>query len=228
MDLNNVLKIIAAIITVIIAIFAGIIEIRKNSQYWLNRFFATFFIFAAFGFFFYTLYHIILNNAVLVVNFARTAQFFFNFAMACLLMSEFIIEYSEKQAMKPRYLGFAFISSILFSVGYFIWPITLNLDAYSQGEVDTITPDLWFYSVFSYRILVMLYVTIKFFLLSRKSSGPIHTQLSLFIWGMVCVILGTLFTLLGGSISVIFEILGLFAFDAGAILILQGFLLKNS
>ena len=54
----NQAKVITAIILVVMGIIVGIIEIRKNPEYWLNRFFAAFFIIGSFGFLSYTVYHI--------------------------------------------------------------------------------------------------------------------------------------------------------------------------
>jgi len=228
METINVLKICTAILTVAFAVISGYIEIRKNPQYWLNRFFAGFFLFAAIGFLFYTLYHLILSSPQLVVLFAMVAQVFFNIAIGSLLMAEFIIEYSEKRAVSFRFLLMAAGFSLITSVGYAVWPISLNLDKYALGEVDTITPPGWFYAVFIARILIMVYVMAKFAVMAKKTSGSLKKQLHFFIIGMVFVVLGTLFTLLGGAISGIFEIVGQFAFDAGAIFILQGFLLHES
>ncbi len=222
MDINNLLKILAAVITVVFAVVAGVIEIKKAPDYWLNRFFAMFFIFAAFGFLFYLLYHMILFSEILVIIFAIIGQVLFQISFGCLLMTEFILEYSQKRVMTPKYLLLSFGLSFLFSIGYTIWPITLNLEAYALGEVDTLTPDAWFIAVFAYRIAVMLFVLIKFILLSRKVSGKVKRQLKWFTFGMLAIIFGTFLTLLGGGLGVIFEIIGMFLFDLGALLILKG------
>ena len=58
MDVLNILKITASIITVIFSFIAGYIELRKNPDYWLNRWFAISFVSFAFGFLAYTIYHI--------------------------------------------------------------------------------------------------------------------------------------------------------------------------
>ena len=52
-------KIFLAVLTVIVGLISSIVEIRKNPDYWLNRFFAMFFLFAALGFSGFTAYHLI-------------------------------------------------------------------------------------------------------------------------------------------------------------------------
>lgn len=228
MDTNNLIKIIAALITVLFAIFGGIIELRKNPEYWLNRLFAGFFVFAGFGFLFYTLYHMVLSDATLTISLAIVAQAFLQISLGCLLMTEFVIEYSEKKALTLKLVLIPTILTSVFIIGYFVWPISLNFGAYSRGEVDTITPTGWFVSVFIYRILLMLYVLIKFIIISRKADVSVKQQLNLFIIGLGIVILGTLLTLLGGSIGTIFEVGGLALFNIGSLLIFQGLIKKTN
>jgi len=55
-------KIVLAVLTVIVGLISAIVEIRKNSDYWLNRFFAMFFLFAAMGFSGFTAYHLITTD----------------------------------------------------------------------------------------------------------------------------------------------------------------------
>ncbi|TFH30432.1 MAG: hypothetical protein E4G98_02075 [Promethearchaeota archaeon] len=227
MDPNNLIKVITAIFTVVFAILAAVIEIKKNPKYWLNRFFGMFFVFAALGFLFYTIYHLIFTDADLVIVFATVGQVCFNIAMGCLLQSELIVEYSEKVALNKRYILMNILLFVVSTFGYVIWPIQVNMDAYVIEEVDTITKPFLFYPVFLYRIILMLYVVIKFSVLSKKTSGTSRQQLMLFTYGMICIILGTLLTLLGGSLLDILETIGLLAFDVGAVIILRGFLLKQ-
>lgn len=227
MDPISILKISISAFTVIIGIVCGYIEIKKNPEYWLNRSFAFFFLSAAFGFLFYTIYHLILNNADLVIIIMIFAQVMFNLAMSWLLLTELIIEHSEKITMRPKFLIIPVIAFVLTTFGYGIWIPSLNMVEYEAGRVDTITPQGWFIFVFGYRIILMLYVLVKFIILRAKSEGKKKIQITYFTIGMSFAIVGTLLTLLGGVqglIGAILEIGGLVFFNIGTILILKGFL----
>ena len=227
MDTISLLKIIISAITFIIGIFCCYIEIKKNPDYWLNRSFAAFFISAAFGFFFYTIYHLILNNASFVIGIMITAQVMFNIAMSWLLFTELIIEFSEKRILRLKYVSIPILTFILSTFGYLIWVPTLDYDKYAAGQVDTITPRGWFIFVFGYRILLMLYVLVKFITLRAKSEGKQKRSITFFTIGMSFTVLGTFLTLVGGVqgiLGAILEIGGLVFFNTGSILILKGFL----
>lgn len=227
----SILKISTAALTVIIGLVCGIIELKKNSSYWLNRFFSLFFMTSAMGFFFYTLYHIILSNAALVIPFMITAQISFQLAMSFLLLTEFVVEYSEKAAISAKYLLISGCLFLVFSIGYFIWIPTLNLADYAEGHVNTETPTFWFILVFSYRILVMGYVLYKFLHIGNQSTGAVKTQMNYFALGMIINIGATLITLLGGIhgiLGIILEIIGLLAFNIGVLVIIKGLAMKSA
>ena len=226
----SIIKIITASITVLIGVSCSIIEIRKNPTYWLNRFFALFFMSSSLGFFCYTLYHIILTNAQIVIPIMIISQTFFQLAMSFLLLTEWTLEYSEKTVITPKYILISSTLFILTSIGYAIVVPTLNTENYNQGFVDTDTPDGWFIFVFTYRILVLGFVLYKFIKLARESQGQVKVQIRYFSQGMLVNILATLITLLGGVegiLGVILETIGLVLFNVGVLLVLKGFLAKK-
>ena len=230
MHVVSIIKISTAALTVFIGIICSYIELKKNSSYWLNRFFSLFFLSSAFGFFFYTLYHIILSNADLVIPFMITSQLIFQIAMSFLLMTEFVLDHSEKAALSWKFLLIAFIPLFLSAIGYAIWVPTLNMDDYLDGHVNTDTPTAWFIAVFAYRIGVMCFVLIKFVLSAKKSQGRVKTQMNLFALGMVISIGATILTLLGGVpgiIGVILEIVGLLSFDFAVLVIYKGLTMSS-
>ena len=104
LEILVILKIAMAVITFVVGLIAAIVEIRKNPSYWLNRFFGLFFTFASLGFLGYVAYHIILTNIDLVLVIMISTNIILNASIACLLMTEFILEYSERVAMTPKYI----------------------------------------------------------------------------------------------------------------------------
>ncbi len=230
MHVVSILKISAALITVIIGFYCSYIELKKNSEYWLNRFFSLFFMATATGFFFYTLYHIILQNAILVIPFMITSQIMFQIGLSFLLMTEFVIEFSEKTAVSKKYLILSFTPVLLTLIGYMIWVPTLNMVDYDAGHVNTETPLGWFLVVFVYRIGILCFVLIKFMLLARTSTGKVKTQINYFAIGMGISVGATLLTILGGIsgiVGVILEIVGLLVFNLAVLFIIRGLSMKS-
>ncbi len=157
MEPLTIIKIILGILLVLVGVTSAYLGIRKNPNYWLNRFFALFFTFASLGFFGFVLYHLILNSAVWVIRIMITTNFLLNLCLACLLMTEFILEYSEKSAMTPKYLLITlglYLSSIL---GYFIWFPTVDEDNYAIGEINTHTEPILLIYVSIYRLAIAFY-----------------------------------------------------------------------
>ncbi|MHA1718802.1 MAG: hypothetical protein ACTSWX_02980 [Promethearchaeota archaeon] len=234
-------KIALSVITVIVGLISAIVEIRKNPEYWLNRFFALFFAFASLGFFGYTIYHIILTNIDFVLTLMITTNILLNFCLACLLMTEFILQYSEVIAMKkPKYMIITFTLFVLSIVGYFIPGLKphVNSTAYSQGEVDTETPTILMIIVTIYRIVIVIYVLVKFFqLVKQAEGGKVKKQLKLFSIGMIYILIGILLFLFGNlaavvvifnlSLGAMIEIIGQICLNIGMIEIARGFLVKN-
>ena len=164
-------KIILAILTVIVGSISAIVEIRKNPDYWLNRFFAMFFLFAALGFSGFTAYHLITSDADLTLAIMVTTNVLLNFSLACLLMTEFILQYSEVLAMKPKYLLitlFLFLTSI---IGYAIEYPTLDMGEYAVGDVNTHTDIYLLAYVTLYRLGIVFFVLFKFINLVKQAQA---------------------------------------------------------
>ena len=226
MDLLNLLKIIAATITVIIAITVGIIELRLNPDNMLNRWFFLFFISAALGFLAYTAYHFILFNSDLVIPIMVTAHILFNFIPISLVMTVFIIEKYEKIAMSFRYLGIMMILFGIMSFGYFIWVPTLDMTDYSNGIVNTTTRDEWFIFVNLIRILLFAFVVYKYAKITRSIEEDTKKRIQWFFVGIIVAIIGLFINLVGGMLKWIpMEIIALIAVDIGIVLVFKGFLM---
>ncbi len=231
MEPLTIIKIILGILLVLVGVTSAYLGIRKNPNYWLNRFFALFFTFASLGFFGFVLYHLILNSAVWVIRIMITTNFLLNLCLACLLMTEFILEYSEKSAMTPKYLLITlglYLSSIL---GYFIWFPTVDEDNYAIGEINTHTKPILLIYVSIYRLAIAFYVLIKFIILVKKAQDVrVRKQLRFFMIGMIFIIIGIALFLFGniaGNIGIILEIVGQISLNIGMIEMLQGFLVKE-
>ena len=225
-------KIVLAIFTVIVGLISAIVEIRKNPDYWLNRFFAMFFLFAALGFSGFTAYHLITWDEDLTLAIMVTTNILLNFSLACLLMTEFILQYSEVIAMKPKYLLITlglFLTSI---IGYAIlYPEIADMAQYNAGEVNTDTDPILLAYITLYRLAIVFYVLFKFIQLVKKAEAEkIKKQLKFFSIGMIYIILGiTLFlvgNLIHGDVGIILEIVGQVCLNIGIIEIARGFLVK--
>ena len=225
-------KIILAILTVIVGLISAFVEIRKNPDYWLNRFFAMFFLFAALGFSGFTVYHLITSDAELTLAIMVTTNVLLNFSLACLLMTEFILQYSEVIAMKPKYLLITlglFLTSI---IGYAIAYPELDMAEYAVGEVNTHTDIYLLAYVTLYRLGIVFFVLIRFISLVKQAEAEkVKKQLKLFSIGMIFIILGITLFLLGnlvtGSVGIIMEIVGQLCLIIGMSEIARGFLVKD-
>lgn len=227
MEIQNFLKVITAFITVIFAFVAGYIELKKNPKYWLNRWFATFFVSLSFGFLFYTIYHLMTADPTLIIPFMITAQMLYNFAIISLLMTVFILEYSEKIAMSKKYLSIALILWVLSFFGYFIWVPTINMENYAQGVVDTETPAFWAIYVNIWRVAIAAFVLYKFAKIAMNTEGKSKQRVLWFLWGSVVVVIAMFLNTIGGLLSSLWiEIFSLIGFDIGIVMIVKGFLIK--
>jgi hypothetical protein len=227
MDLLNILKIIAATVTVIIAITVGIIELRLNPENLLNRWFFLFFISTALGFSAYTAYHFILFNADLVIPIMITAHILINFIPISLVMTVFIIEKYKKIAMSFRYLGVMMILFVIMSFGYFILRPELNLDDYSNKIVNTETRFELFIFVNLIRILLFLFVVYKYAKITRSIGEDTKKRIQWFFAGIIMATIGLFFNVAGGLLDWIpMEIIALIAVDIGIVLVFKGFLMQ--
>ncbi|MHA1618940.1 MAG: hypothetical protein ACTSVZ_06620 [Promethearchaeota archaeon] len=233
LEILALIKTIMAGITFVVGLIAAIVEIRKNPSYWLNRFFGLFFTFASLGFLGYVAYHIILTNIGLTLNLMIATNLILNASIACLLMTEFILEYSERIAMTPKYIISTLVLYGLSIFAYFIpfgRPEVVAKD-YIAGSVNTHTPVPWLIIVTLYRLTVAFYVQFKLMGLMKKTEGKVKRQLKLFNIGVFFIILGILLFLLGnipGTIGIILEITGQICLNIGMIEITRGFLVKES
>ncbi|MHA1510276.1 MAG: hypothetical protein ACTSRX_00990 [Promethearchaeota archaeon] len=225
-------KIVLAVLTVIVGLISAIVEIRKNSDYWLNRFFAMFFLFAAMGFSGFTAYHLITTDPKLTLAIMVTTNVLLNFSLACLLMTEFILQYSEVIAMKPKYLLITLVLFITSIIGYAIDYPTLDMAEYALGDVNTHTGIFLLAYITLYRLGIVIFVLIKFISLVKQAEAEkVKKQLKLFSIGMIFIIFGITLFLLGnlvtGNVGIIMEIVGQVCLNIGMIEIARGFLVKD-
>ena len=228
----NEVKIVLAVLTVIVGLISAIVEIKKNPDYWLNRFFAMFFLFAALGFSGFTAYHLITWDEDLTLAIMVTTNVLLNFSLACLLMTEFILQYSEVIALKPKFLLIAFGLFLTSIIGYAIDYPTLDMTEYAAGEVNTHTGIFLLAYITLYRLGIVFYVLFKFInLVKQAEAEKVKKQLRLFSIGMIFIILGIALFLVGnlitGTIGIILEIVGQVCLNIGMIEIARGFLVKD-
>ncbi len=235
MDPLNLFKIIAAIVSVVIALVAGFIELRLNPDQSLNRWFALFFFLTGMGFLIYTLYHLwpisignFYQDQLIIIPMMISAQLLFNFIPLCLVMTVFILEKYKKVAMDITHLGIIVLLFFLMSIGYFIPVFTpaLNADDHAIGLINTDTPDALFYFVNLTRIALFSYVVLKYAIIARKVEDDTKKRVQWFFVGVVIAIVGLIFNLLGGSLKLaLIEIVALVLFDIGVFVIIKGFLI---
>jgi hypothetical protein len=230
MDIFNLIKIITTIIATVIALIVGIRVLFLNRNDWLNRWFTIFFISSSLGFLSYTIYHIILNNAHIIIPIMITAQLFFNFNGISLTMTVFVLEKFTKVAMSFKYLGRMMILFFIMSVGYFIWIPELDTVSYALGIVNTTTSLGLVIFVNTIRIILCIYVVYKYSTMVRKIESETKKRMQWFTKGVIFVILGILINLTAAVfevyIQMFIEILALVLIDVGALLIFKGFLIK--
>jgi hypothetical protein len=229
MDINNIIKIIAAVFTFVLAIIVGLRVYTLNPKESLNRWFTLFFISTSVGFLIYTVYHLILDNQFVIIPLMVTAHIFFNFIPVSLVMTVFLLEKYKKGAMSFKYLGTMMIMFITMSFGYFVWPPELNLTSYALGIVNTETPLFWFVFVNLIRAGLIVYVVYKYAMITKKIEDSIKKKVQWFFIGVIFVIIAVIINLIGGIIEFfLFEVIALVTIDIGSIIILRGFLLKSN
>lgn len=228
---TTIAKAVLAGITVIIGFVASILEIRKNPKYWLNRFFGLFFIVGSIGFLLYIVYHMIFTEIKIVLTLMIISNILLNFCLACLLMTSFILQYSEKVAISSKYLLITFGLFVLSIIGYIFWTPSVNAEEYAKGNVDTNTPILWLILVTLYRLGIMIYVLVKFtILLKFAESLRVKKQLNRFVIGMVINTIGIVLFLFGnqfGNFGAYLEIIGQICFNVAIVTLLMGFFIKE-
>ena len=204
----------------------GIRVFLLNKKDWLNKWFAMFFVSSSIGFLLYAIYHIILNNAEIIIPLMITAHIFFNFDVIALVMTVLILEKYNQVAMSLKYFGTLILVFFVMSIGYFIFIPTLDLSAYALGTVDTYTPFGWLLTVNALRIILAIYVSAKYIIIARKINDDTKNKINWFSIGVIIIIIGLFLNITGGAfLSVIVEILALIIIDIGAVLIFKAFLL---
>ena len=225
MDPLNILKIITTIITAVIALIIGLRVLSLNKSDLLNRWFALYFISSSLGFLIYAIYHLILNNADVIIPLMITAHIFFNFNSISLMMTLFVLEKHTKIAMGMKYLGTMLIIFFVMSIGYFVFPPYLIMGDYALGIVNTHTPYGLLIFVNAIRILLAIYAACRYLVITRKIEGETKNRIKWFSLGVIIIILGLFINLTGGLLlSIVMEILALVIINIGAFLILKGFL----
>ena len=226
LDLLNILKIITTIITAAIALIIGLRVLLLNKKDLLNIWFALYFISISLGFSIYAIYHLILNNADIIIPLMITTHIFFNFNTISLVMTLFVLEKHTKIAMSLKYLGTMLIIFFIMSIGYFIFTPSLKMVEYADGIVDTNTPPGLFIFVNAIRILLVLYAAYRYIVINRKIEGETKNRIKWFSLGVIVFLFGLSINLTGGLFSLIaLEILALIIIDIGALLVLRGFLI---
>ena len=222
----NFIKLIAPLITGIIALIAGFIELRFNPKNWLNRWFFSFFISASLGYLIYSVYHIIIFSPTITSIAVVITQIFFNFIPISLVMTVFVLEKFPKKAMSPKYLGTMLVIFILMSFGYFWWTPRVDPDYYIQRIINTTTPLPWFVFVNFVRMILFGYALFKYAMITKKTEGEAKQRMRWFFIGILIIIIGLLFNLFGGILNIVLiEILALILFNLGAIIIVKGFII---
>ncbi len=228
MDPINLIKVIAAIISTVIAFIIGFRVLILNPGNWLNRWFTLFFISYSLGFLFYTIYHLIINNSDIVIPLMVTAHIFFNFAVVSLVMTVFVLGKFTKIAMSLQYFGTMMLLFIIMSFGYFIWVPKLDMESYENNIVNTETPIGWFIFVNFFRIVMSIYVIYKYIMMTRKVEVETKKRVQWFSIGVFIVVIGLFINLSAGffrPIELSIEIIALIAFVVGFLVIMKGFLI---
>ena len=219
-----IIKIIAPLITGIIALIAGLIELRLNSKNWLNRWFFSFFLSASLAHLVYSIYHLVIITESITSIGAVITQIFFNFIPISLVMTVFVLEKFSKGAMSLRYLGIMMLIFIIMSLGYFFLPPIPNSTKFTQGIIDTDTNQIWFIFVNILRMGLFGYALFKYGMIIKKTENEAKQRMRWFFIGILIVIIGLIFNLLGGIIKdTSIEILALILFNIGTITIVKGF-----
>jgi len=228
LDILNILKIITTIITAVIALIIGLRVLLLNKSDLLNKWFALYFISSSLGFLIYAIYHLILNNADIIIPLMITAHIFFNFNSISLPMTLFVLEKHTKIAMSLKYLGTMLILFFIMSIGYFILPPYLDVDDYASGIVNTHTPLGLLIFVNAVRLLLAIYAAYRYIGITKKIEGDTKNRLKWFSFGVILFIFGVFINLAGGMLLLIpVEILALIIIDIGALLVLKGFMISS-
>jgi hypothetical protein len=226
LDPLNLLKIITTIITAIIALIIGLRILSLNRRDLLNVWFTLYFMTSSSGFIFYAVYHLIFNNANIIVPLMITAQILFNLNSISLIMTVFALEQYSQIAMSVKYFGTMIVVFFVMTIGYFLFPPYLDTGDYALGIVNTHTPPGLFIFVNAIRLLLAIYAVLRYIILTKKIKEETKKKVKWFILGVTVLMMGLFTNLLGGLLSLtVVEVIALIIVDIGAILVLKGFLI---
>ena len=214
MDVVNLIKMILSIIVLIIAIICSYIELKKNPTYILNKLFAGFIILLAFGVFTYVLYHVVFNNVNLVLFLSIFSNASFNFGFGFIALTPLIIKYSEKLDLR-KYVIAVFGVAVLTLCGYFIWPISVDMEKYERGIVSTITEPALMLILSLYKLIIVIYILVEYIRIAKISEDETKERMKKFTIGMIFLILGlfmTFFASLFKELADVIKILSLVMF----------------
>ena len=221
-----IIKIVAPLVTGIITLIAGFIELRLNPKNLLNRWFFSFFFSTSLAHLVYSLYHIGIFSPVEISISAVITQIFFNFIPISLVMTVFVLEKFSKGAMSPKYLGTLLVIFVLMCLGYFFNPPVTNPEDYANHIINTETQRTWFVIVNVARMVLFGYALVKYAMMMKKTEDEAKQRIRWFFLGILIIIIGLIFNLLGGILdSGEVEIIALILFNIGAIVIVKGFLI---
>jgi hypothetical protein len=229
MDIFNLVKVLTTIITSLIAMIIGFRILLLNRTDWFNRWFSLFFISSSLGFLFYTIYHLILNNAQIIIPIMIITHIIFNFNVISLTMTVFILEKFSKVAMSFKYLGTMMILFLIMSLGYFIWIPELDLESYSLGIVNTRTTFGLFIFVNVIRVILCFYVVFRYTIITKNIEAQIKKRMRCSTNGVIIMIIGIVTNISAAlfqfPIEILIEIVALLIITIGSFIILYGFLI---
>lgn len=218
------IKIVAPLITGVIALIAGIVELRLNPKNWLNRWFFSFFFSASLAHLVYSVYHLGIFNPMMISVAAVITQIFFNLIPISLVMTVFVLEKFPKVAMSVKYLGPLLVIFIVMCLGYFFFPPRTNLVDYGNNIVNTETELSWFIIVNILRLVLYGYALFKYAMIIKKTEDEAKQRIRWFFIGILISLIGIIFNVLGGILNIwLIEITTLLLVNIGAIIIVKGF-----
>ncbi len=220
MDVINILKSVGAVITLVIGLFCGIVELKKDSKSSLHRFLSGFYISCATGFLLYSLYHLIITNSAIVIPIMISSLLFIDFGIFCLVFAVLLIGYKEETVMTKWNLFFGLLIYLLVVSSYLIWTPTLNMEEYSNGFVDTDVPVIPNAIMSFYRMIAILFVIIRLIIIRRIVKNEKKKRIGQFILGNVFFFLGSMLFFIRGAWL---EIFGLIVINVGVYLTFRSF-----
>lgn len=184
---------------------------RLNRLHALNQSFALYSLCMGTGFLLYGIYHLSLNNVKFILGVMVCSHALYNLGFTFLLLTEFIVQFLHIKQI-PKRIWLLLISFFVISTGfYLIFPPTLDMDAFSQGIVDTDTPLITFLIANGFRIFALTFSTVRFrYLVKRSRNERMRKTFRFFAQGNLVFIVGIVLNLLGGLLKEnILEIFGL-------------------